>query len=372
MASRAGFPKRIADRLQIRGMMTTHCKSNILILAILSACLPAPAQTPPGEDPSLIELQRGNDEYAAHKYTYALRSYLNANRFAHDPCVKCYVGLSQTYVAMKDWRNAAAMADKALAIATTDKEKAQAHNLKGTAYLALSSQDASNLPLAEEEYRAAIQADPSMPPYHFSLGVMLLKESHDAEAVQELRRFLELAPEDPKGSIVRQWIANPRHAMGLFAPEFHATSAQGDEISLASLKGKIAVLDFWATWCAPCREALPELKDLAKKYPPDRFVLISVSQDEDHSQADAPITRHRRHRRPDGPKDVGRGADQHSHRDQMDRQRPQHRFPPRSHLRAIGGPRKPMGHRARPSGQWERAPSRRYLGANPLGTVPCA
>ena len=265
-------------------MMIAPCKKlRILAFAILAFCLPGKAQTPSGDDASSGEIRRGEEAYAAHEYPEALAAFANASRLSHVACVKCYLGMSMTCVAMKNWPAAGAFADQALAIATADADKAKAHNLKGTANLALSFRDASKLPLAEQEYRAATLADPAVPPYHFSLGVALLKESHDAEAVQELRRFLQLAPSDAKAEIVKQWIAEPRRSRGEFAPDFHVTTAQGDELSLASLKGKIAVLDFWATWCAPCRESLPDLKDLVKKYPPDHFILVSISLDEDRN-----------------------------------------------------------------------------------------
>ena len=64
-------------------------------------------------------------------------------------------------------------------------------------------------------------------------------------------------------------------------PAFNLQTLDGKTITSASLKGKVVLLDFWATWCGPCRKALPELKELLQKNTGKPLVLISVSADED-------------------------------------------------------------------------------------------
>ncbi len=50
------------------------------------------------------------------------------------------------------------------------------------------------------------------------------------------------------------------------APDFTLKTLDGQEIILSQLKGKVVLLDFWATWCGPCREAIPHLIQLYKAY----------------------------------------------------------------------------------------------------------
>ena len=63
------------------------------------------------------------------------------------------------------------------------------------------------------------------------------------------------------------------------APDFTLTSSNGEKITLSDLRGKTIFIDFWATWCAPCRESIPHLVDLYKTYHDKGFVIIGVSVD---------------------------------------------------------------------------------------------
>lgn len=58
----------------------------------------------------------------------------------------------------------------------------------------------------------------------------------------------------------------PLLAAGTAAPNFSVNDKDGRPLKLSDFRGKAVVLDFWATWCGPCRESLPHTNDLAKKY----------------------------------------------------------------------------------------------------------
>ncbi len=62
-------------------------------------------------------------------------------------------------------------------------------------------------------------------------------------------------------------------------PDFALKTLEGKEITLSGLKGKVVLLDFWATWCGPCRESIPHLVQLYKTYHDNGFEVIGMSVD---------------------------------------------------------------------------------------------
>lgn len=67
---------------------------------------------------------------------------------------------------------------------------------------------------------------------------------------------------------------------GSLAPEIGLKDLSGRGVSIASLKGKVVLVDFWASWCAPCREELPVLEALYKKYRGRGFEIVGVNLDQ--------------------------------------------------------------------------------------------
>jgi len=68
------------------------------------------------------------------------------------------------------------------------------------------------------------------------------------------------------------------------APNFSLQSRDGQQVSLASLKGKVVMVNFWATWCVPCRQEMPHLEALYEKYNSLGFELLAVNVEKNNAE----------------------------------------------------------------------------------------
>lgn len=72
------------------------------------------------------------------------------------------------------------------------------------------------------------------------------------------------------------------------APDFVLTDTKGNQIKLSDYRGKVVILDFWATWCPPCRRGIPDLIDLQKTYK-NKLAVIGISLDTDSKKDVVPF-----------------------------------------------------------------------------------
>lgn len=71
---------------------------------------------------------------------------------------------------------------------------------------------------------------------------------------------------------------------GREAPDFVLTDLQGRAVKLSDLRGKAVVLNFWATWCPPCKEEIPWFVDMQKRYGAEGLQIVGVSMDDEGDQ----------------------------------------------------------------------------------------
>lgn len=70
---------------------------------------------------------------------------------------------------------------------------------------------------------------------------------------------------------------NPAPMEGFLAPDFELKTLDGEPISLSDLRGKAVLINFWASWCPPCRSEMPAMQQVYEEYGPDEFVILAVN-----------------------------------------------------------------------------------------------
>ena len=121
---------------------------------------------------------------------------------------------------------------------------------------------------------------------NYVMAQVQLRSDHDAAALPYLEKIekfypdVEIAPGRKLGQMVKGTIFAIRNlAIGKPVPTVISKDLDDKKVELSGLRGKVVVLDFWATWCGPCRAMIPHSNELIKKMKDKPFVLVSVSSD---------------------------------------------------------------------------------------------
>lgn len=72
-----------------------------------------------------------------------------------------------------------------------------------------------------------------------------------------------------------------------FSPDFSLPDQNRQQISLTQLNGKVVLINFWATWCTPCREELPHFERLYQQYQSEDFEILAINVGDDKNKIDA-------------------------------------------------------------------------------------
>jgi peroxiredoxin len=262
----------------------------ILMTIGMLASLPKPAAhwTAAAQDLDYDEeFMKGRELYRRGKYEDALKSFKRANELRDKKSAECYGWMSETYIALQAYKNAIECADKTIELANDDRQLLlKAYNNKGLALQqSADRKDQKKLKDAEAVFRQGLALEGAPAIMRYNLGVALLQQNRDEEGVAELKQYVKDQPNGGYIEMARGMIKDPRRARENFAPDFAFTSSEGEHITLEDLHGKVVLLDFWGTWCPPCVESVPELRNLYKKYSKDgTFTMISISSDSDDQE----------------------------------------------------------------------------------------
>jgi thiol-disulfide isomerase/thioredoxin len=214
--------------------------------------------------------------------------YKKADKQDGNHCADC--ALQVTKLAMKtgDAKLARTEAMELEGLAATPEDESVAHFLHGRAalQLALNDKKQSSLTEADTEFQKVIALksnDAQMAMVED--GIVLANLHQDEAARSRFHEYLEVAtPGRVLYQRAQRYEKNPELARERLAPAFALTTLTGERISLDELQGRVLLIDFWATWCGPCRQALPHMQNIAKKFAGQPLVILSVSLDKDQTK----------------------------------------------------------------------------------------
>jgi thiol-disulfide isomerase/thioredoxin len=217
----------------------------------------------------------------------ALDSFKKADKQDGGHCQACQRKMIKYGVELGEWKTAEAAAGELVAEAQDQKEVARAHYQFGIVLIdeGMDRHKDEIFNRAHDELGKALEAAPNFPNAIFADGRALAYLKQDDAAKARFEQFVKIKTGDtPDRQRAQRYIEQPELARARMAPPFAVTTMDGQKISLDDLQGKVVLIDFWATWCGPCREALPHVRELAKKFQGQPLVILSISVDSEEEK----------------------------------------------------------------------------------------
>jgi thiol-disulfide isomerase/thioredoxin len=225
-----------------------------------------------------------------HKYPLALDGFRKADSQDGGRCVSCEMQAYKAAKQIDDFKTAREETALLLDHVTSPDDKAEVHYLTGDVCLSEGGYRIFEKPFqdADSEFQAALQLQPQKSDCLYKDGIALAHLHQYPKAAQRFQQYMKLAPPPASGNDLQYkraklFAAQPELARKRVAPDFHVVALDGKTVSMQSLTGKVVLIDFWATWCGPCKQALPHLKELAQKFEGQPLVVISISLDADET-----------------------------------------------------------------------------------------
>jgi thiol-disulfide isomerase/thioredoxin len=243
----------------------------------------APAARPSRDEPGAVTsdrpeladsmrlLQRG-------LYQEAVRRLKALDQQTGGACADCLAALAAAHYGAGAYQDAAATARRLLALSPERKQLAGAYNQLGLALMALGKK--KSLIEAEDAFRQALaRSEGSAEVVHVNLAVALYRLKRADEARRVLDDLLAKGVSEALAARARRLLRTPRCADASCPSGVSFVTPEGETVTIEELEGKVVLVSFWATWCAPCLEAMPELVALQKRFRKDPFVIVGVNVD---------------------------------------------------------------------------------------------
>lgn len=261
-----------------------------VVLLLACSALFLSAQEKP-EGPTSAKAQKSYKEALEYLHQHmtgaALDEFKKADKQDGGQCVACQKELIKYGVETREWKTAEAAAEEMVGEAKSGKDAAVAHYELGMVlmYEGINKHQDELFNRAHDEMTKALAEVTNFPEAIFADGEALAHLGQDDAAKARFEQFVQMKPaDDVNRQRALRYISQPELVRARMAPPFAVTTQEGKRVSLDDLKGQVVLLDFWATWCAPCREALPHLRKIANNFQGQPLVVLSVSLDSNEQQ----------------------------------------------------------------------------------------
>ncbi len=245
------------------------------------------AQAPSGSGPTDPKAQKSyaeaQDLLKHRQYTWALEAFKKAAK-QDGKCIVCYQQIITLSLELEDYKSAMSAAQEVTTLVHNPKDVATAHYLFATALLRAGSAKHKDdlLNQSAQEFKAALEADPTLQQAIFGEAMVLAWLNQDDAAKARFLDYLKVASaEKVDYKRAQRYSDRPELVRARMAPAFQVKTIDDKVVSLDDLAGKVVLIDFWATWCGPCREALPHVRDISHKFAGQPLVVMNISLDTD-------------------------------------------------------------------------------------------
>jgi len=265
-----------------------RCCGKLVLLAGLG--LLAPAQNDPAgptSEKAQKAYQQALEDLKERRTPSALEDFKKADKQDDKKCRACQKKMIEYGVQLEDWKTAETAGEEMVAEAAGARDMAIAHYQLGVVLMKEGLRKHKDEPFerAHDEMTKALAASANFPDAVFVDGRVLALLKQDDQAKARFEQFVKMTPQDdPIRERALRYISEPDLARARMAPAFSITTMDGRHISMDELKGRVVLIDFWATWCEPCRAALPHIREIAKKFEGQPLLVLSVNLDNDEQR----------------------------------------------------------------------------------------
>jgi thiol-disulfide isomerase/thioredoxin len=227
------------------------------------------------------------DKLQKHQKQDAIDAFKKADKQDGHHCAACQQEVVSLGLETGDYKLVIEYSTEMLADAKTPVSTATGHFYRGLGEVreGMSQHKQPLFTAADEDLQAALAVSPNSGMVLYADGLALANLNQDDAARARFQAYLKTTkPGSVEARRAFRYVSEPQLARARMAPPFEATTIDGQRVSLDDLQGKVVLIDFWATWCGPCREALPGIQHIAQKFAGQPFVVLSVSLDSDDAK----------------------------------------------------------------------------------------